>query len=212
VKYKGIIFDFDYTLGDATNGIALSINYGLEYLGFSKAELSKIKKTIGLSLKDTYQVLTDDNKYDNAMIFSEKFKEKADDVMVENTELLPHVEEVLKNLKEIGIKTGICTTKFHYRINQILDKFNITECIDMIIGAEDVRFEKPDPEGLNALVSIMKLKKEEVLYIGDSIVDAETAKRANVDFLAVTTGTTSKEDFVDYLYVDIISDMSKLCL
>ena len=55
---KAIIFDFDYTLGDSTNGIALSINYALEKLGYEAKELTTIKKTIGLSLKDTYTVLT----------------------------------------------------------------------------------------------------------------------------------------------------------
>lgn len=210
MKYKGIIFDFDYTLGDSTNGIALSINYGLEYLGFAKAELFDIKKTIGLSLKNTYQVLTSDDNHDNATIFANKFMEKADDIMVENTELLPYVEAVLKNLKAIGIKTGIVTTKYHYRIDHILDKFNIAPDIDRIIGADDVKVEKPDAEGLNTMISMMKLQKEEVLYVGDSVVDAETAKRANVDFVAVTTGTTAKEDFKDYICVDIISDMSKL--
>jgi len=130
--------------------------------------------------------------------------------MLENTYMLPYVEDVLKNLKEIGIKTGIVTTKFHYRIDQILNKFNLTADIDMVIGADDVKVEKPDPEGLNAMISKMKLRKEEVLYIGDSIIDAETANRADVDFVAVTTGATLKEEFENYVCVDIISDMSKL--
>ena len=210
MKYKAIIFDFDYTLGDSTNGIVLSTNHGLEYLGYGKAELFDIKKTIGFTMKNSYKALTKDDKEDNAIIFAQKFIEKADDIMLENTYMLPYVEDVLKNLKEIGIKTGIVTTKFHYRIDQILNKFNITADIDMVIGADDVKVEKPDPEGLNAMISKMKLLKEEVLYIGDSIVDAETAKRADVDFVAVTTGATSKEDFENYVCVDIISDMSKL--
>ena len=210
MKYKAIIFDFDYTLGDSTNGIVLSTNHGLEYLGYGKAELFDIKKTIGLTMKNSYKVLTKDDIEDNAIVFAQKFIEKADDIMLENTYMLPYVEDVLKNLKEMGIKTGIVTTKFHYRIDQILNKFNITADIDMVLGADDVKVEKPDPEGLNAMISKMKLLKEEVLYIGDSIVDAETAKRADVDFVAVTTGATSKEDFENYVCVDIISDMSKL--
>jgi len=210
MKYKAIIFDFDYTLGDSTNGIVLSTNHGLEYLGYGKAELLDIKKTIGLTMKNSYKVLTKDDIEDNAIVFAQKFIEKADDIMLENTYMLPYVEDVLKNLKEMGIKTGIVTTKFHYRIDQILNKFNITADIDMVLGADDVKVEKPDPEGLNAMISKMKLLKEEVLYIGDSIVDAETAKRADVDFVAVTTGATSKEDFENYVCVDIISDMSKL--
>jgi len=210
VKYKGIIFDFDYTLGDSTKGIVLSVNYGLEYLGFGKAELNDIRKTIGLTLKDTYLTLTNDDNQENAAIFVKKFIEKADAVMVEDTKMLPYVEDMLKKIKALDIKTGIVTTKLHYRIDRILDKFNIAEDIDIIIGADDVKVEKPDPEGLNTMISMMKLQKEEVLYVGDSIIDAEAAKRATVDFVAITTGTTSKEDFENYPCVGIISDMSKL--
>ena len=35
---KAIIFDFDYTLGDSTNGIVLSVNYALEKLGFKRKD------------------------------------------------------------------------------------------------------------------------------------------------------------------------------
>ena len=46
--YKAVIFDFDYTLGDSTNGIALSINYTLEKLGYATRNLNDIKKTMNI--------------------------------------------------------------------------------------------------------------------------------------------------------------------
>ena len=51
---KAVIFDFDYTLGDSSNGIALSINYALERLGYEAQKMDAIRKTIGLSLKETF--------------------------------------------------------------------------------------------------------------------------------------------------------------
>ena len=56
--YKAVIFDFDYTLGDSTNGIVLSINHALEKLGFQVQDTKSIQRTIGLSLKDTLFELT----------------------------------------------------------------------------------------------------------------------------------------------------------
>ena len=56
--YKAVIFDFDYTLGDSTNGIVLSINHALEKLGFRVQDTKTIQRTIGLSLKDTLFELT----------------------------------------------------------------------------------------------------------------------------------------------------------
>lgn len=207
---KAIIFDFDYTLGDSTNGIALSINYALEKLGYEAKELTTIKKTIGLSLKDTYTVLTKRKNIEEAEQFSQLFKEKADQVMVENTQLYKGVKEVLQSLKMNGYKIAIVTTKFHYRIEQILDKFLATDLIDLIVGLEDVKEAKPNPEGLNYAISKLKVKKDEILYVGDSVVDAETAQNAKVHFAAVLTGTTKREEFDSYSKVYVSESVEEI--
>lgn len=195
---KAIIFDFDYTLGDSSNGIALSINYALDKSGYAAADIADIKKTIGLSLKETYLRLTSDDNSDRADQFIRLFKEKADSVMTANTELYAGVKENLQRLKAKGYRTAIVTTKFHYRIEQILSKFDANALIDIIVGAEDVKNEKPDPEGLLRAVGYLGAENDEVLYIGDSLVDAQAAVNANVGFAAVLTGTTAIDDFKGY--------------
>ena len=212
---KAIIFDFDYTLGDSTNGIALSINYALEQLGHSKKDIEDIKRTIGLSLKDTYFALTSRDNLDETEKFAKLFKEKADSIMVDNTELYEGVKDVLMKLKAREYKLAIVTTKFHYRIEQILSKFEANELIDIVVGAEDVKFEKPNPEGLLWAIEHLEVTKEEVLYVGDSLVDAKTAENAKVKFAAVLTGTTTRKDFASYKSVcigDNISDVYKYVL
>ena len=195
---KAVIFDFDYTLGDSTNGIALSINYALENLGYVSQKLSDIRKTIGLSLRETYFTLTENDDLEEAEQFAKLFKEKADEVMVSNTELYSGVKDVLTRLRERDIKTAIVTSKFHYRIEQILTKFNANDLIDIIVGAEDVKASKPNPEGLHWTLEHLGLKKEEVLYVGDSYVDAKAAENADVGFAAVLTGTTTRQEFSNY--------------
>lgn len=198
---KAIIFDFDYTLGDSTVGIILSVNYALSKLGYEAKESAEIRQTIGLSLKDTYAALTGNENAAEAEEFRRFFKEKADEVMVDHTTLYPGVEPVLRNLKEKGIQTAIVTTKFHYRIEQILSKFQAMNLFDLIIGGEDVKVEKPNPEGLLRAIEQLGVAKEEVLYVGDSFVDAKTAENAGVAFASVSTGTTKKEEFREYAHV-----------
>jgi len=209
---KVIVFDFDYTLGDSTNGIALSINYALGQLGHTAKSIDEIKKTIGLSLKETYYSLTAINDFQKAEQFTKLFKIKADEVMVENTILYEGVKETLSKLREQGYKVAIVTTKFHYRIEQILNKHNASDLIDVIVGAEDVKIEKPNPEGLLWLIDYLGVEKTDILYIGDSIVDAQTAENAKVKFAAVLTGTTSRADFENYSNIYIgenVPDVSK---
>lgn len=208
---KAIIFDFDYTLGDSTNGIVLSIHYALEKLGYEVPDTADIKKTIGLSLKETYFALTSETHPEEAEQFAKLFKEKADRVMVAHTELYAGVKDALQKLKAKGYKLAIVTTKFHYRIEQILSKFNANELIDMIVGAEDVRMEKPDPEGLLWAMEHLAAGNEEALYVGDSLVDAKTAANAKVRFAAVLTGTTTREDFRNYQSVYIGENVPDVC-
>ena len=203
---KAVIFDFDYTLGDSTAGIALSINYALERLGFEPRSIPEIRKTVGLSLKNTFIALTSETE--RAEKFTELFREKADEVMTTNTVLYPDTMKVLESLRERGFKIGIVTTKFRYRIEQILKKFGAEELIDVIIGAEDVKAEKPSPEGL--LAAISRLGADRVLYVGDSLVDAETAENAHVDFAAVLTGATSRADFEKHSRVFIAENLTEL--
>ena len=136
---KAILFDFDYTLGDSTKGIISSVNFALNKLGYQKRDEATIRKTIGLSLRDTFFELEPEGKESEAEQFSRFFKEKADEVMVPNTELYPGVREILQAIKKDGYQIGIVTTKFHYRIEQIFSRQGILELIDQIVGAEDVK-------------------------------------------------------------------------
>lgn len=117
----------------------------------------------------------------------------------------------MSKLRENGYKIAIVTTKFHYRIEQILNKYNANELIDVIVGAEDVKVEKPNPEGLLWAIEHLGVDKKDVLYIGDSLVDAKTAENAKVKFAAVLTGTTSRAEFRNYNRVYIGKNVTDVC-
>ena len=196
--YKAIIFDFDYTLGDSTEGIVACVNYAMEAMGLKTQEESRIRKTIGLTLKETYKALTGDASDEAAENFRQLFVKKADEVMVAGTVLYQGVKEILQELRDRGYKIGIVTTKYSYRIRDIFTKFDALSLLDLIVGGDDVKVEKPSPEGLLYAIDRFGFDKKEVLYVGDSIVDAKTAKNADVDFAAVLTGATTREEFAQY--------------
>ncbi|MBO5509759.1 MAG: HAD family hydrolase [Lachnospiraceae bacterium] len=208
--YNTFIFDFDYTLGDSTDGIVQCANYGLEKIGFGACDVETIRKTIGLSLKNTYEALTGRADDEEADVFISAFKEKADEVMTENSCLYEGVKDTLLDMKKKGYRIGIVTTKYRYRIEQILSKYNALNMVDIIIGGDDVKLEKPAPEGLLMAVNKLDSSKDDVLYVGDSIVDAKTACNAEISFAGVLTGTTTREDFEQYPYVLICEDVIKL--
>lgn len=194
--YKAVIFDYDFTLGDSAHGIAVSCNYALGKLGFPKKTGDEIRRTVGLSLKEVFRTLTGSDDEDAAERFTALFRECADKVITESAVMYEDALPTLSELRRLGIKTAIVTSKFHYRIDEILRKFNAESLIGEIVGGDDVTREKPDPEGLHKAIKALGADKKEVLYVGDCLVDAKAAQSAGVDFAAVLTGTTT--DFSDY--------------
>ena len=206
---KAVIFDFDYTLGDSTDGIVISVNYALQKLRMEVSDTRQIRRTIGLSLKETYFALTNDKNQEKAALFSGYFREKADEVMVRNAVLYSGVKDILFRLQEKGYKTAIVTTKYRHRIEQILNKYSSGDLVNMIVGSDDVKNEKPDPEGILRVVRDLGMKKTDVVYIGDSLVDAKAAENAQVNFIAVLTGTTTKKEFGEYDHLCVCKDITE---
>lgn len=207
---KAVIFDFDYTLGDSTGGIVKSAMYALCKLGEKEKTEKEIIGTIGLSLEETYKVLTGKDDTEKQKLFRKYFIEKADEVMVLSTELYDDTLSVLENLKEKDFKTAIVTTKLNSRIQSILKKFSASHLIDAIVGVEDVSKTKPNPEGLFLALEKLKLEKEEVFYVGDSHVDAKASENAEIDFVGVLTGTTTKETFGNYKNICVCKDIKEV--
>ncbi len=92
----------------------------------------------------------------------------------------------------------------------MFEKSGHTELVDFIVGGEDVRIAKPAPEGLLCAVSRAVCDKSEVLYLGDSVVDAETAQAAGVDFAGVLHGMTTREALEVYPHVAIVDDLRRI--
>ncbi len=213
LKHNGlntIIFDFDYNLGDTTNGIVQSAQYALEQMGEEERTYEEIKKTIGLSLGETYKALTGNMEEARADRFFDLFKKKADEVMVESADLYSGVKEMLVKLREDGYRIGIVTTKFQYRVRNIMKKFDAEDLLDVVIGVGDVTKVKPDPEGLLLAVKQLGVKKEDVLYVGDCYVDAKAAEAAGMKFAGVLTGTTTREEFEKYSYESIAETVTEI--
>ena len=151
-----LLFDFDLTLADSSQGIFQCINYALAKMSYPEHDFESIKLTIGHSLPTTFRILTGNNINKEADKFVKLFVEKADEIMNTNTIIYPEVYEILPKLKEQGFKTAIISTKYRYRIKGVLKREKLANYFDLIVGGEDVEEHKPHPEGL--LLAIEKLK------------------------------------------------------
>lgn len=184
----------------------------LQRHGYTEVTELQIKRTIGKTLEESFTLLTGVNDTAQLAAWKKEYTQEADIYMNDNTALFPETVSVLTKLKEQGAKLAIISTKYRYRIQAVIDKHFPKGFIDVIIGGEDVKAAKPDPQGVKAALKKLKATKELALYVGDSTVDAETARNAGIDFCGVLNGLTTYDELAAYPNRQILPDLSLLPL
>jgi phosphoglycolate phosphatase len=175
-----------------------------------KVAAEDAQRTIGLSLQNILVTLAGREHEGRGGEFGRLFVERANEVMTDLTFVFEEVPGVIRRLKDEGMAIGIVSTKFRRRIEEILGREDLLEPFDVIVGGEDVSRHKPDPEGLLAAIERLGGSPSGSLYVGDSVTDAETARRAGVPFAAVLNGVTPREAFKDYPAYKILDNLGEL--
>lgn len=209
-NYKAYLFDFDYTLADSSRGIVMCFRNVLAMHGHDGISDESIKRTIGKTLEESFTILTGIDNKETLAAYRKEYVAQADRLMTANTLLFPETLDVLSRLKEKGAKIGIISTKYRYRIMELLGKKLPEGFLDIIVGGEDVKTPKPSPEGLTFAISHLGLEAADVLYCGDSTVDAETARNAGVDFAGVLHGMTTRKELEEYPNVEITDTLNEI--
>lgn len=210
MQYQAVLFDFDFTLGDASEAIIAGFRHGFTALGYPVPDDDAVRRTIGTPLEDAFAQLTGCPDRTQGVRFHELFTEVAVPMQIQCTKLFPGAEELLRALKEAGIPAAIVSTKRAQTLRKVLEPRGLLPLLASITGGEMVKHHKPDPEGLLAAVAGLGLTPDQVLYCGDTVIDAETAQRAGADFCAVLNGTTPAAEFAAFPSVHIAPDLPEL--
>ena len=163
----------------------------MQKLGYPDVPDERIKKTIGLPMVEAVKRIVGTADDAEAERFVDAYRPEADRYMTPGTTFFPGAVETLRAIKATGAKVGIISNKTHRRIQEKFD-------VDHV------------PTGLLRAIDHFHMAKDDVLYTGDSYIDAETARNAGVDFLAITTGTTSAETFARYPHIAILPAIAAL--
>lgn len=208
--YELVLFDFDYTLADSSLGIVTCFQHVLKRNGYTEVTDEAIKRTIGKTLEDSFAILTGVTAAEVLAEWKREYVRAADTHMTVNTVLYDDTLEVLKTLKAQGIRVGIISTKYRYRILEFFERYFSSDWFDVVVGGEDVTQHKPHPEGVLMALSKMNASPNGTLYIGDSVVDAEVAENAGLHFVGVTTGMTTRKELEVYAHKAVIDRLSSL--
>lgn len=183
-----IVFDLDGTLVDSAPDIAAAANRMLADFDHPPLPVPLLTSFIGHGIPNLVRRVIDTCEFDpaqhaamNARMLAHYTSNPA-----ELTRPYPGVVAALSSLADAGHGMGVCTNKYHGLSMQILEALDLAKYFDIIIGGDSLPQIKPDPAPLHA--AFAGLPGPGVLYVGDSEVDAATARAAGMDFALYTQG------------------------
>ncbi|NDI33860.1 HAD family hydrolase [Chengkuizengella sediminis] len=126
------------------------------------------------------------------------------DIMLSSSEII----KMLKDLLGMRLRMGIITGKSRRGLDISLDQLSMTSLFETTIAGDEVQQPKPNPEGILKTMEMMNLKKDEVIFVGDSIADIRAGKAANLLTVGVhwlsTVQTTHFEEEPDYYFTNTV--------
>ena len=207
-----VIFDLDGTLLKTIDDLANATNYALQTLGFPTHGLwiyptlvgNGVTRLIERALPDDAR--TEKNVHDALAAFKEYYDEHCCDTTVP----YPGIPELLEDLSAKGVNLAVTSNKYQEAVTKIISHYFPDANFRAILGNIDGFPRKPDPPIVFKALSICPTPKAQTLYVGDSGVDIETARRACVESCGVTWGYRSINELKDAYADHIVSTPAQI--
>ena len=184
---KGVLFDFDGTLADSSEGIFHTALYSIRQLGITREySEEQLRRFVGPPLRDCFRVAfdLDPSLIDDAVrIYREEYLRTGYRMM----RLYPGMKELLIRLRSLSIMIGVATFKGEELVKSCLDNLGVLSLFDSVHGSDE-RESRTKGDIIHLVLSDMAIERSEALMVGDTVNDRRGAEEAGVPFLAVTYG------------------------
>ncbi len=197
-RFKGIIFDLDGTLLDTIEDIADSMNFVLKSLGFPTHPVDKYKLFVGDGIEKLVVRALPLEKRSREIIQSciDALREEYKKNFANKTKPYSNVPELLDHLEKREIPKAILSNKPHHFtkkvVNSILSKWNFYP----VMGALPDLPKKPSPEPALRVANEMQLIPSEIIYVGDTNVDMQTALSSGMYPIGAAWGFRTKDELL----------------
>lgn len=215
-KHNAIIFDLDGTLVDSLQDIADALNHALNQLGCRRADKALVRRWVGDGLpmlcRRAMTHAGDPNQADKLL---ETVRTEYEKRCTQTTRCYPNILQMLDLLQSASIPLAVLSNKPHRFVERVLDALTLTSRFVSARGYRDEKDKKPSPRQAVALAKLMGVSPAHTYFVGDSLVDIQTARNAGMKAVAVTWGfrektllQTAKPDFMldDPLELNFVTD------
>jgi phosphoglycolate phosphatase len=196
-----IIFDLDGTLINTIDDLGQACNHALEACGFPIHRIEDYPRLVGNGVNKLIERALPEQHRNEATVLRlrEHFVPYYDKHNCDYTRPYEGIPQLLKTLKEQGHFLAVASNKYQAATEKIVAQL-FPGIFDIVLGERENVARKPDPQiafDITSRLSPIANRPSPTLYIGDSLVDAETAKAANIPFVACTWGFCTTEQLAD---------------
>ncbi|CAN5132663.1 phosphoglycolate phosphatase [soil metagenome] len=190
MSIRAVMFDFDGTLADSFGAITASTNHVRGRFDLPPLTEAEVKHFVGFGLNNLLDRLVPGVDPAKAMAL---YRDHHPTVMLTETRLFPGVRVTLTALQARGIGMAVCSNKSVHFTKQLVEGMGLSPFFAAVLGPEDVSAPKPDPAMLLEGAKRLKVSTEVCAYVGDMIVDVETAKAAGIPVWIVPFGVLDRD-------------------
>lgn len=198
ISFKGIIFDLDGTLVNSLEDIADSMNTVLRKFNYPSHDVQTYKKLVGHGIRDLIVKALPESDRDESII--ERCQHSMMDVYRNNclnkTKLYDGIKALLDELVYRRIKLAVFSNKTDEFTRNIVLTLLPNWKFEVIIGLSDEAHKKPNPQSALRISRIYNMNPEEIVYVGDSSVDMQTANNAGMYAVGVLWGYQRKDELL----------------
>lgn len=186
-----VIFDLDGTLVDTYPVIRKTLIEVFKlHLPNLKYDEAFLESFFGPTLNDSFSRLTNSDKEKEFLI---KEYRRINKKYYENElKLFAGAKEALEKLSK-KYKLAILSNRIRELVDVALRNTEIEKYFDLVLGVDNLKAPKPDPDGINQILK--SLGEGKAVFVGDALTDVKTAKNAKIVSVGVTWSLTTKEEF-----------------
>jgi len=180
---RAALFDLDGTLVDSAADLAQAVNHALRGLGLPERPLAEIATFVGEGAARLVEraVAPRAELLDQGLaLWWEHYQAH----LLDHTALYPGIRRLLEGAR---VPLAVHTNKPGTLARQILAGLGVLQHFAEVVGGDEAP-RKPDPTGTRAILARLGVSPEEAVYIGDSVIDVETARAVPMRLVAVTWG------------------------
>ena len=209
-----VIFDLDGTLLNTISDLGAACNHALERMGFPPHPIQAYNFMVGNGVRKLLERAEPDADEEQIEEMPKYFREYYDEHCCDATRPYPGVPELLEQLTAEGVSVAVATNKYQSAASHIITHFFPQIPFVAVLGQVADRPTKPDPSIVFTVLSEHPNPKADTLFVGDSAVDIETARRACIDSVGVTWGfrpvTELRKACADHL-VSTPAEILRIC-